>query len=278
MDGRRSGGGAERFSAYLDELASVIGRVSRVGPMRDYCTGLLLPGERKSVEPIAAYGAGRVAAQHQSLLHFVAKAAGRTRACWPRCARWCCRRSSGMAPLRPGSSTTPAFPSMASIRSACRISTAARRQAGQLSGRSVDCRSPTITRACRWRIGCIFPRAGRRKQAAPREGRRARRDRVQDQAGDRTRPDRMGVRGGPPAWCRADGRGLRHGCVPARERDGTWGSSMPFAIRARTLIAAGKNETSVEALALDLPKLRGRRSRGGRARPRCSNRALPACA
>ena len=74
MHGRRSGGGAERFSAYLDALASVIGRVSRVGPMRDYCTGLLLPGERKSVEPIAAVTApGRVAAQHQSLLHFVSQ-------------------------------------------------------------------------------------------------------------------------------------------------------------------------------------------------------------
>ena len=67
-------GGEERFSAYLDELASVMGRVSRVGPMRDYCTGLLLPGERKSVEPIAAVTApARVAAQHQSLLHFVAQ-------------------------------------------------------------------------------------------------------------------------------------------------------------------------------------------------------------
>ncbi len=60
--------GEERFSAYLDELAGVMGRVSRIGPMRDYCTGLLLPGERKSVEPIAAITApGRVAAQHQSL-------------------------------------------------------------------------------------------------------------------------------------------------------------------------------------------------------------------
>jgi SRSO17 transposase len=66
--------GEERFSAYLDELAGVMGRVSRVGPMRDYCTGLLLPGERKSVEPIAAVTApARVGAQHQSLLHFVAQ-------------------------------------------------------------------------------------------------------------------------------------------------------------------------------------------------------------
>ena len=31
-----------------------MGHADRVGPLRDYCTGLMLPGERKSVEPIAA--------------------------------------------------------------------------------------------------------------------------------------------------------------------------------------------------------------------------------
>jgi len=52
----------------------VIGRVCRVGPLRHYCTGLLLPCERESVEPIAAVTApGRVAAQHQSLLHFLSQ-------------------------------------------------------------------------------------------------------------------------------------------------------------------------------------------------------------
>jgi SRSO17 transposase len=62
----------ERLSIYLDELAGVIGHASRVGPMRDYCTGLLAPCERKSVEPIAAITAPeRASAQHQSLLHFV---------------------------------------------------------------------------------------------------------------------------------------------------------------------------------------------------------------
>ena len=52
----------------------MIGHVDRVQPLSDYCTGLLLPGERKSVEPMAALTApGRTAAQHQSLLHFVAQ-------------------------------------------------------------------------------------------------------------------------------------------------------------------------------------------------------------
>ena len=61
-----------RFSAYVEGLVSVIGHADRAKPLRDYCTGLLLPCERKSVEPIAAVTApGRTAAQHQSLLHFV---------------------------------------------------------------------------------------------------------------------------------------------------------------------------------------------------------------
>jgi SRSO17 transposase len=50
----------------------VIGHADREGPLRDYCTGLILPGERKSVEPIAAIAAPeRVSAQYQSLLHFI---------------------------------------------------------------------------------------------------------------------------------------------------------------------------------------------------------------
>jgi SRSO17 transposase len=73
MGWRRSDDGAERFSAYLHELASVIGHAARINPLRAYCSGLLLPCERKSVEPIAAVTAPHAAsAQHQSLLHFIA--------------------------------------------------------------------------------------------------------------------------------------------------------------------------------------------------------------
>ena len=61
-----------RFSAYVEGLVSVIGHADRAKPLRDYCVGLMMPCERKSVEPMAAVTApGRVAAQHQSLLHFV---------------------------------------------------------------------------------------------------------------------------------------------------------------------------------------------------------------
>src|SRR5467141_3078353 len=64
-----------RFSRYVEELVSVIGHADRAGPFHDYCTGLVMPGERKSVEPMAAVTAPeRVSAQHQSLLHFVNQA------------------------------------------------------------------------------------------------------------------------------------------------------------------------------------------------------------
>ena len=56
-----------RFATYVDGLVQVIGRADRAGPLRDYCVGLVMPCERKSVEPMAAVTApDRVAAQHQS--------------------------------------------------------------------------------------------------------------------------------------------------------------------------------------------------------------------
>ncbi len=72
---RRPRTGEERLSAYLDAIVAVLGHASRSAAARAYCTGLLLPGERKSIEPMAARIApGRVQAAHQSLHHVVAKA------------------------------------------------------------------------------------------------------------------------------------------------------------------------------------------------------------
>ncbi len=68
----KSGDVASRFSAYVEGLTSVIGHADRAKPLRDYCTGLMMPCDRKSVEPMAAITApDRTAAQHQSLSHFV---------------------------------------------------------------------------------------------------------------------------------------------------------------------------------------------------------------
>jgi SRSO17 transposase len=72
----RDGASALRFSAYVERLTRALGHADRVAPFRAYCVGLMLPGRRKSVEPIAArIEPARVGAAHQSLHHFVAQAA-----------------------------------------------------------------------------------------------------------------------------------------------------------------------------------------------------------
>jgi SRSO17 transposase len=64
-----------RFRAYVQELEPVLGRKSRGRHMADYCTGLMLPLERKSIEPVAAaLRPERVSAEHQALMHFVSEA------------------------------------------------------------------------------------------------------------------------------------------------------------------------------------------------------------
>jgi SRSO17 transposase len=65
----------KRFAAYLDGLAQAAGHADRIIPFKNYCTGLLLEGDRKSVEPMAARLApDNVRRTHQSLHHLVADA------------------------------------------------------------------------------------------------------------------------------------------------------------------------------------------------------------
>src|SRR5580693_3846461 len=66
----------QRLQAYLDGLTQAAGHADRVVPMESYTKGLMLPIERKSVEPMAARLApGNVRQMHQSLHHIVAEAA-----------------------------------------------------------------------------------------------------------------------------------------------------------------------------------------------------------
>ena len=65
----------QEFAKYVGALAATVRHADRVGPLHDYCRGLMLSGDRKSVEPMAALVAPQgVSAKHQSLHHFVAKA------------------------------------------------------------------------------------------------------------------------------------------------------------------------------------------------------------
>jgi SRSO17 transposase len=73
---QRANDNESRFADYVEGLVSVIGHADRAQPLHDYCVGLMLPCERKSVEPMAARTApARTSAQHQKLLHFVGVAA-----------------------------------------------------------------------------------------------------------------------------------------------------------------------------------------------------------
>jgi len=64
-----------RFEEYLGRLSGAVGHKDREEPLRAYLVGLCLPGDRKSVEPMAARIDPRhVRARHQSLHHFVSNA------------------------------------------------------------------------------------------------------------------------------------------------------------------------------------------------------------
>ena len=64
------------FSKYVESLAPVLAHADRREPFTQYCTGLLLEGRRKSMEPMAARLKPRaVSAKHQSLHHFATQAA-----------------------------------------------------------------------------------------------------------------------------------------------------------------------------------------------------------
>jgi SRSO17 transposase len=59
----------------MDGLARAAGHEDREVPLKNYCKGLLLPGERKSIEPMAArLNPTSVQPMRQSLHHLVAKA------------------------------------------------------------------------------------------------------------------------------------------------------------------------------------------------------------
>src|SRR3981081_697860 len=92
---RGANGVQARFTRYIESIVSVIGHADRAGPLRDYCTGLIVSEARKSVEPMAAITApDRTGAQHQSCCILSAKVLGRTSWFWPKFARWFCLRLS----------------------------------------------------------------------------------------------------------------------------------------------------------------------------------------
>ena len=75
------GASESRFGRFVERLAQAVGHADRAEPLRAYCVGLMLPGDRKSVEPMAArVEPRRVSSMHQAMHHFVANARWREEA------------------------------------------------------------------------------------------------------------------------------------------------------------------------------------------------------
>jgi len=74
---------------YLGHLCEGLGHASRHASLVDYCQALMLPLERKSVEPLAAaVDPYHVSARHQSLHHLVAQSAWSDEAIIDRVCQW----------------------------------------------------------------------------------------------------------------------------------------------------------------------------------------------
>lgn len=80
---------SQRFEQYMEHLVIGLGHMDRHAGLRGYCTGLMLPLARKSVEPMAArVDPLHASARHQSLHHFVAKAEWSDEVMLRRVAQW----------------------------------------------------------------------------------------------------------------------------------------------------------------------------------------------
>lgn len=74
---------------YLTHLGEALGHADRQAGLRGYCTGLMAPLKRKSVEPMASHLApAATRARHQSLHHFVADSAWSDEQVLLRVAQW----------------------------------------------------------------------------------------------------------------------------------------------------------------------------------------------
>src|ERR1039458_6603725 len=150
-----------RLQAYLDGLTQAAGHADRVVPIENYTKGLMLPIERKSVEPMAARLApGNVRQMHQSLHHIVADAAWSDDALLKQVHRQVLPAMTRKHALAAWIVDDTGFPRRAPIRLESRASTAvswaSRRTAGWPSAYRLPPNRPVFPRA----IGSIFPRSG----------------------------------------------------------------------------------------------------------------------
>jgi len=157
----RMDGSESRFGAYVEGLVSVIGHADRAKPLRDYCMGLMLPCERKSVEPMAAVTApARTAAQHQSLLHFVGEGRWSDEKVLGKVREMVLPEIERHGPIQAWIIDDTGFPKQGGIRLACPGSTAANSASRTIVRSRCRYRLPITMPVCRWLIVCTCQKPG----------------------------------------------------------------------------------------------------------------------
>ena len=158
-------------------------------PLKNYCTGLLLPGERKSVEPMAARLApDNVRRMHQSLHHVVADAPWSDEAVLQQVRELGFASHAEAGPVVCWIVDDTGFPKKGSHSVGV-----ARQYCGQV-GKQDNCRVAVSLSVATWGrvfpslIGCTCPRFGPGQEAAE-CGRDSGRVAVPDQAADRAGSD-----------------------------------------------------------------------------------------
>ena len=219
MDLRAVGDSESRFSAYVEGLVSVIGHADRAGPLRDYCLGLMMPCERKSVEPMAAVTApGRTAAQHQSLLHFVGNAAWSDEKVLAKAREMVLPAIERQGPIEAWIIDDTGFPKKGEHSVGV-----ARQYCGQL-GKQDNCQVAVSLSLANHHASLPVAYRLYLPEDWAEDSKRRRKTGVpedivlQDQARDRAGADRGGLQGRPSSRRGADGCGLRLQHGPARRR------------------------------------------------------------
>jgi SRSO17 transposase len=150
-----------RFEEYVSALEVVVGNDARRQGLRDYVSGLLLPGGRKSLEPIAErLDPDNVSRRHQAIHHFISEA------------RW----SDGAVRERVRAAVIPVLQACAPVEHLVLDDTtlpkSGRHSVGvavQYSGRvrttcQSACRCPTVATVCRSRVTSTCPRTDRKRR------------------------------------------------------------------------------------------------------------------
>jgi len=188
----------------------VIGHADRAGPLRDYCTGLVMPCERKSVEPMAAVTApARVGAQHQSLLHFVGEAAWSDESVLAKVREMVLPAIERHGPIQAWIIDDTGFPKQGQHSVGV-----ARQYCGQL-GKQDNCQVAVSLSIANHNASLpvayqlYLPKRLGEGPRPPAQDGCAQGDQIQDQATDCARAAALGVRSRPAARRRADGRRLR---------------------------------------------------------------------